>query len=165
MGRTRRNRKGGGLFKSKPKNPFGTPKGSRGNSNSKNPISNLRKHLSETLNKLPKNSYGRTLTKHKRGNLSGINNANPKPGEIEVFRIILKEGKCYEYIEATRKHSHFDTYYSTNKYKYVGKFVKTQRFGTGNGSGVTEIFDNNGEKVEVKLSYEGMSCFKEVDCK
>lgn len=161
MGRTRKNRRGGGWFKSKKNKPL---KSLNRRNNIHKSLSNLRSHLSETVSKRKPitNMRGRILSGTNGPKYIGFSNGNPEPGEIEVFRIEPKVGKCYEYIEATRKHRYLQTYYSTNKYKYVGKFVKTRRFDRDD---VTYIFDNDGEKVEVELSYEGMSCFKEVDCK
>ena len=47
--------------------------------------------------------------------------------EIEVFRITPMEDKSYFYAEATRKTGTHQTgmkYYTTNKLKYVGKFIR-----------------------------------------
>jgi hypothetical protein len=91
-----------------------------------------------------------------------------KPGEIEVFRISPKVDKCYEHIEATRSQymgggNH--RYFSTNKPRYVGKFVKQMRQGYGNGGTVWDIFNQNGKENRVDYTYEGYTCFNEVPCK
>ena len=89
-------------------------------------------------------------------------------GEIEVFRISPEVGKCYEYVEATRSvylggGNH--RYFSRNKPVYVGTFVRQVRYGYGNGGEVHAIFNKGGEEITVKYSYEGYTCFIEVDCK
>ena len=84
-------------------------------------------------------------------------------GEIEVFRISPEVGKCYEHIEATREeyfgHGKF-RYFTTNTPRYVGKFIRQERKGHGDGVEVTGIFDNG----RVNYSY-GFTCFTEVPCR
>jgi hypothetical protein len=73
-------------------------------------------------------------------------------------------GKCYEHIEATRSVGDYE-YYSTDQPKYVGKYVRTERYGWGDAEKSIAIFDDNGKENRVNYSYEGNTCFKEVPCK
>jgi len=86
--------------------------------------------------------------------------------EVEMYRIHLEPGKYYETAECTRKTGKggdgVERYYTTNPPRYVGKFIKTERSGFGDGMRVWSIFDNNGEEVEVDYSYEGNTCFRET---
>jgi hypothetical protein len=59
----------------------------------------------------------------------------------------------------------FTSYFSTNQPRYVGKYIREQRMGSGDGQTVTAVFDDNGTKNSVNYSYEGYTCFKEVPCK
>jgi hypothetical protein len=92
-------------------------------------------------------------------------------GEVEVFRITPQVGKCYEHIEATRveyvgkKGDLQSKYYSKNQPAYVGKFLRMETYGERDGSDTYAYFDDNGKKNTVKYSYEGMTCFTEVECK
>jgi hypothetical protein len=94
-------------------------------------------------------------------------------GEKEVFRISPIVGKCYEHIEATRnewiegKHGIRGEYryFSTNQPTYVGKFLRLERYGSGDGGEVVAVFSNNGREVQVSYSYEGFTCFIEVPCR
>lgn len=89
-----------------------------------------------------------------------------RPGETEVFRISPVVDKCYEHIEATRSQymggNH--RYFSTNQPRYVGKFVRQERRGYGDGGEVWAIFNDNGTENRVDYSYEGYTCFIEVPC-
>uniref|UniRef100_A0A6C0D4C6 Uncharacterized protein n=1 Tax=viral metagenome TaxID=1070528 RepID=A0A6C0D4C6_9ZZZZ len=88
--------------------------------------------------------------------------------EIEVFRITPKVGKCYMHAEATRTmiDNNGDTvYYTTNTPTYVGRLVRTERSGFGDSSTVINYFDNNGRETPVEYSYEGNTCFIEVNCR
>ena len=83
--------------------------------------------------------------------------------EFEVFQLSPEVGKCYEHIEATRKEfigpgkfRHF----TTNQPRYVGKFIRQERYGSGDGQEVIGIFDNG----SVEYSY-GYTCFTEVPCR
>ena len=84
-------------------------------------------------------------------------------GEIEVFFINPEVGKCYEHVEATRKEyigGGKSRYFTTNTPRYVGKFIRKERYGSGDGVEVTGIFDNG----RVEYSY-GYTCFTEVPCR
>jgi len=89
-------------------------------------------------------------------------------GEKEVFRISPGKDKCYKHVEATRSvyvgAPLYHRYYSTKEPVYVGRHIKTVRDGYGDGSSTTAHFSRNGKNVEVPYSYEGNTCFEEVDC-
>jgi hypothetical protein len=90
-------------------------------------------------------------------------------GEIEVFRNIPEEGKCYEHVEATRSEYNRGqprrVYFTTNQPVYVGKFIRQERDGYGDHASSSAFFMNNGEEIEVPYSWEGRTCFMEVPCK
>jgi hypothetical protein len=88
--------------------------------------------------------------------------------EIEVFRITPEEGKCYEHIEATRSQyigAGNRRYFSTNQPRYVGRFIRHESQGYGDGGHSWDIFKDGGEENRVDYSYEGNTCFIEVPCK
>ena len=86
--------------------------------------------------------------------------------EIEVYRCKLEVGKYYETAHYTKKTGTWgqrnEKYFTTNKLIYVGKYVKTERSGWGDGGRVWEVFDDNGEKKIVEYNYEGTTCFRET---
>jgi hypothetical protein len=88
--------------------------------------------------------------------------------EIEVFRLTPKpmEDKTYFYAEATRKTGTYQSgmkYYTTNKLKYVGKFIRDYRTNTGDGGYFWAIFKDGDVENRVDYSYEGNTCFIEVE--
>jgi len=91
-----------------------------------------------------------------------------KAGEVEVFRINPEVDKCYEHIEATRSESAGGwqrRYFSENQPIYVGKFLRSEQHGAGNGASHYAFFDDNGKENKIQYSYEGRTCFKEVACR
>ena len=88
--------------------------------------------------------------------------------EEEVFRYI-KLSQEKEYYSALRTRSEGiwpnQKYYTTNPLQYVGKYIGSERWGFGDGSGGTELFILDGKQVRIELDYEGRTCFKEVDDK
>ena len=86
--------------------------------------------------------------------------------EIEVFRITPIKDKNYFYAEATRKTGTFQSgmkYYTTNKLKYVGTFIRDYRTNTGDGGYFWAIFKDGNVENRVDYSYEGNTCFIELD--
>jgi hypothetical protein len=84
--------------------------------------------------------------------------------EFEVFQIRPEVDKCYEHIEATRKEYIGDgksRYFTTNQPRYVGKFIRKESYGSGDGQETIYIFDNG----SVTNTYEGYTCFTEVPCR
>jgi len=87
--------------------------------------------------------------------------------EIEVYRSNLEIEKYYETAEYTKKTGSWgernEKYFTTlNKLSYVGKYIKTERNGWGDGCRVWSIFDDNGKKITVEYKYEGTTCFRET---
>jgi len=77
--------------------------------------------------------------------------------------------KYYKYVLATRtkplKNYPYIKYYTTNPTIYLGKYVRSVRWGgmCGDGRGGSEIFmnDNNNE-IEIEYHYEGITIFMEA---
>lgn len=84
--------------------------------------------------------------------------------EIEVYRLTPEVGKYYKTAEYTRKTGRYpnEKYFTTNTPKYVGKFVKTEQYGFGDGAKAYSVFNNNGNLETVAYTYEGTTCFREV---
>jgi hypothetical protein len=85
--------------------------------------------------------------------------------EIEVYRITPQVGKHYETAEYTRKVGKWpnEKYFTTNTPTYVGKFVKTEQFGLGDGAQIFSVFNNNGNLETVAYTYEGTTCFRALE--
>lgn len=92
----------------------------------------------------------------------------PKEGEYEVYRISPEVGKCYMTAERSRKEGRFpnERYYTNVKPRYVGEFKNRIRGGYGDNSSTTDYFHNDmtNKEEQVIYSYEGTTCFLEVDC-
>jgi len=115
--------------------------------------------------------FGVQIKYHLKGRMAG-KSIMAGEGEIEVFRIPPEEGKCYEHVEATRDvyvrgegTKYFSRkYFSTNKPKYVGKFIEFKQYGRGDGATYSSFFNRDGEKVEIPHSYDMYTCFIETKC-
>lgn len=86
--------------------------------------------------------------------------------EVEVFRLTPKEGKYYETAEATRRIGDWDSmrYFTTNPVRYMGKFIRHERTGYHDASRSWAYFeDDNGNIINIEYSYEGNTCFREVN--
>ena len=85
--------------------------------------------------------------------------------EIEVFRLTPIKDKSYFYAEATRKTGIYPNikYYTNNKLKYVGQYIRDYRTNTGDGGYFWAIFKDGDVENRVDYSYEGNTCFIEVD--
>lgn len=86
--------------------------------------------------------------------------------QIEVFRDRPEQGKYYEYAECTLKVGVYPNqrYFTDVPPKYVGKLIRNESGGFGDGSWATDYFENEkGEIVVVNYSYEGRTCFREVE--
>ena len=100
-----------------------------------------------------------------------FNNKKEKPmeDEVEVYRISPDIGKYYETAEFTRKTGKYklnNEQYFTKKdnIKYVGKSIQHNFSGFGDNAEHWEIFENdNGLLIKVEYTYEGTTCFKEVE--
>ena len=88
--------------------------------------------------------------------------------EVEIFRISPKPDTYYEFATFTREtgeHRKNNKRYFTNKTpQYVGLFIETLRSGYGDGGQVWSIFEQeDGTRIRIDYTYEGTTCFKEVD--
>lgn len=85
--------------------------------------------------------------------------------EIEVFRLTPIKDKSYFYAEATRKTGTYPNikYYTNNKLKYVGQYIRDYRTNTGDGGYFWAIFKDGDVENRVDYSYEGNTCFIELD--
>ena len=86
--------------------------------------------------------------------------------EVEVFRLSESEfntNKCYEYALKTRTQGIYpnEKYYTTNNLQYLGKYIKSESFGYGDGGSYFEYFEN----CKIQYDYDGNTCFREVACK
>ncbi len=108
---------------------------------------------------------------------------NPNSIKKQVFRFMVTTAKnnvsiypnekffstdkCYEYAKYTSREGKYPNikYYTTNPLQYVGKYVRSERWGYGDHSGGVDIFDNNGEVVSIDLDVEGTGCFRELPCR
>jgi hypothetical protein len=87
--------------------------------------------------------------------------------ETKVFRVcpVVGDNKFYEYAECTRIEGRWpdEQYYTTNMPIYVGRLVKIEKGGWGDGGWRIDYFEDNfGKEHVVKYSYEGKTCFREV---
>jgi len=87
----------------------------------------------------------------------------------EVYRITPTIDKYYETAEYTQRIGKWpnEKYYTINKPKYVGRYLKQLRSGWGDGSNIIDIFFNDeiNEEVSVPLLYEGTTSYREVESK
>jgi hypothetical protein len=89
--------------------------------------------------------------------------------EEEVFRNVYPVvGRCYDHVELTRREGEYpnERYFAPSSNRvYVGRFIRQERYGFGDGGQIYAIFaDNNGQERRVRYSYEGNTCFIEVPC-
>jgi len=84
--------------------------------------------------------------------------------EIEVFRLTPQVDSHYESVLLTRSEGVYPNtkYYTINKPKYVGRFVKQLQYGYGDGKQVMDYFDDNGKENIVYYTYEGTTSYREV---
>jgi hypothetical protein len=87
--------------------------------------------------------------------------------ETRVYRICpdVGDGKFYEYAECTRREGRWPTekWFTTNKPLYVGRLVKIETGGWGDGRWRKDYFeDEYGNEHVVNYSYEGNTCFRQV---
>jgi hypothetical protein len=90
-----------------------------------------------------------------------------KLNEIEVFRLTPEKDKYYQTTTYTHIIGQFPNqkYYTTNNLRYVGNFIRHESCGYHDNSIHWDIFDNNGIEEIVKYTYEGTTCFIEVQPK
>ena len=84
--------------------------------------------------------------------------------EKEVFRSIeFDKNKCYGFALYTKKIGGWpnERYYTKNPIQYLGKYIRSERWGGGgDGAQAAEIFNNG----NVKYDYDGKTCFVELPC-
>ena len=101
------------------------------------------------------NNYNNVKTK--------TTNKNIDTNECEVFRITPEEGKYYKTTTYTNMKN--NKYFSTNELRYVGKYLRHASCGFRDAAEHYAIFDKYGVEEIVKYTYEGTTCFVEVDIK
>jgi len=90
------------------------------------------------------------------------------PHETEVFRVIpFSKDKAYEVGLYTKQKGLFPYvkyYANTDSLKYVGYWVRSERWGgeCGDGRGGAEIFIDNGKTNRIVYDYDGKTCFVEA---
>jgi hypothetical protein len=83
---------------------------------------------------------------------------------MEVFRLTTKIGKKYKHGEYTQRSGRYpNEQYYAEKVRDVGTLVEIKKGGFGDGAWRTDVFENNGERIEVVYSYEGRTCFIAMD--
>ena len=89
--------------------------------------------------------------------------------ETEVFRLDSEDfnkSKCYAFALRTRMVGSWpnEKYYTTNPLQYLGKHIRSEDWGSRDDHGGAETFDNNGIETRIVYDYEGLTCFKQVQC-
>ena len=84
--------------------------------------------------------------------------------EKEVFRLNTFDGN-YAFALKTRTDGVWPNqkYYTTHDLQYLGKHVKSERWGYSDNTGGSETFDNNGTLTEIVYDYAGHTCFIKVN--
>ena len=86
------------------------------------------------------------------------------PGETQIFRLIPVVGRSYKSAVATRKawDSIYETwlYYTTQPLKHMGRFVRSESYGSGDGKTYTEFFDLSGQEVRLDYDYDRITCLE-----
>jgi hypothetical protein len=83
--------------------------------------------------------------------------------ETEVYRISPQKGKCYYTAEWTKRVGRWpnEKYFTTNPLTYVGEYLRTERYGMGDGGRAIDFFLLNEKEVQVEYTYEGTTSFVE----
>lgn len=79
---------------------------------------------------------------------------------MEVFRLTTKIGNKYKHAEYTKRLGTYpnERYYS-EKVRDVGTLVEIKEGGFSDDRWRIDVFNKNGERIEVVYSYEGKTCF------
>jgi len=87
--------------------------------------------------------------------------------EEEVFRHVDPVvGRCYDHVESTRRVGTYPNirYFAPSLDRvYVGRFVREERRGFGDGEQIYAIFVNN-NRQERRVQYSSNTCFIELPC-
>ena len=98
------------------------------------------------------------------------------PEEIECFRQVtggFSTDKCYEYVYASRRVFGYIPalgrsdwrYFTSDAYKYAGKWLRSCSQGMGDGGSYWEVFMlDDGSEHNVSWDYDGTLCFRECAC-
>ena len=83
---------------------------------------------------------------------------------MEVFRLTTVIGKKYKHAEYTKRSGIYpnEKYYA-REVRDVGTLVEIKKGGFGDGAWRTDVFEKEGERIEVVYSYEGRTCFIAMD--
>lgn len=81
--------------------------------------------------------------------------------EKEVFRLNTFTNGNYAFALKTRTDGVWpnEKHYTTHNLQYIGKHVKSARWGYHDNSDGSETFDNNGTLTEIVYDYSGHTCF------
>jgi hypothetical protein len=86
--------------------------------------------------------------------------------ETEVFRLSTFDPNLnYAFALKTKTVGKWpnEKHYTTYPLQYLGKFVKSARWGWHDIAGGSEQFDDNGKITEIIYDYEGRTCFTVVN--
>lgn len=85
--------------------------------------------------------------------------------ETEVFRIMPKPGCYYETAVYTKKTGKWpnEKYFTLDTPGYVGKFIRHVQIGDRNETAHYDVFDKNGEEIQVNYTADGKTCYREVE--
>jgi hypothetical protein len=89
--------------------------------------------------------------------------------ETRVFRLTSEDfnkSKCYAFALMTRRVGSFpnEKYYTTNPLQYLGKHIRSEEWGSRDQHSGAETFDNHGKETRIGYDYDGLTCFREVQC-
>jgi len=82
--------------------------------------------------------------------------------ETEVYRLItFEEDVVYAFAMKTRTKGKWpnEKYYTTSELQVVGKHIGSKRWGYGDNSGGSEMFEDNGKVTEICYDHAGDTCF------
>jgi hypothetical protein len=83
---------------------------------------------------------------------------------MEVFRLTTVIGKKYKHAEYTQRMGRYpnEKYYADNV-RDVGTLVEIKEGGFSDGRWRIDVFEKDGERIEVVYSYAGRTCFIAMD--
>lgn len=82
--------------------------------------------------------------------------------ETEVFRLsAFEKDMQYAFAMKTRTEGIWpkEKHYTTHKLEILGKHLGSKRWGYGDNSSGSEMFEFNGKITEITYDYEGKTCF------
>jgi len=83
---------------------------------------------------------------------------------MEVFRLTTEIGKKYKHAEYTQRVGRYpnEKYYADES-RYVGTLIEKKTGGFGDDRWQIDVFEKDGERIEVVYSYQGRTCFIAMD--